>query len=46
MLACKDFSIFSSGSHFVNRSGTILAALVGSYLGNIPGKFNYIGLRV
>ena len=35
----KDFSIFSSGSHLVYRSGTILAILVGSYLGNIPMKF-------
>ena len=35
----KDFSIFSSGVHLVYRSGTILATLVGSYLGNIPMKF-------
>ena len=35
----KDFSIFSSGSHLVYRSGTILAILVGSHLGNIPMKF-------
>ena len=34
----KDFSIFSSGSHLVYRSGTILALLVGSHLGNIPMK--------
>ena len=35
----KDFSIFSSGSHLVNRSRKILAILVGSHLGNIPMKF-------
>ena len=35
----KDFSIFSSGGHLVYRSGTILAILVGSNLGNIPMKF-------
>ena len=35
----KDFSIVSSGSHFIYQSGTILAVLVGSYLGNIPVKF-------
>ena len=35
----KDFSIFSSGSHLVYRSRTILAILVGSHLGNIPMKF-------
>ena len=35
----KDFSIFSSGHHLVYRSGTILAILVGSHLGNIPMKF-------
>ena len=33
-----DFSFFSSGGHLVHRSGTILAILVGSYLGNIPMK--------
>ena len=33
------FSIFSSGSHLVYRSGTILAILIGSHLGNIPMKF-------
>ena len=33
------FSIFSSGGHFVHRSQTILALLVGSHLGNIPMKF-------
>ena len=38
-LAFKDFSIFSSGGHFVYRSKMILAILVGSYLGNIPEKF-------
>ena len=31
----KDFSIFSSGGHLVYRSGTILAILVGSHLGNM-----------
>ena len=36
----KDFSIFSSGGHLVYRSGTILAILVGSHLGNIPMKFD------
>ena len=35
----KDFSFFSSGSHLVYQSGTILANLVGSHLGNIPMKF-------
>ena len=35
----KDFSIFNSGGHLVYRSGTILAILVGSHLGNIPMKF-------
>ena len=35
----KDFSIFSSGGHFVYRSRTILVILVGSHLGNIPMKF-------
>ena len=35
----KDFSIFSSGGHLVYRSGTILALLVGSHLGNMPMKF-------
>ena len=36
----KDFSFFfSSGSHLVYRSETILAILVGSHLGNIPAKF-------
>ena len=35
----KDFSFFSSGGHLVYRSGRILAIYVGSYLGNIPMKF-------
>ena len=35
----KDFSIFSSGRHLVYWSGTILAILLGSHLGNIPMKF-------
>ena len=38
-LTFKDFSIFSSGGHLVYRSGTILAILVESHLGNIPMKF-------
>ena len=33
------FSIFSSGRQLVYRSGTILANLVKSHLGNIPMKF-------
>ena len=40
-LAFKDFSIFSSGGHFVYRSKTILAIFLGSHLGNIPEKFEY-----
>ena len=33
----KDFFfIFSFGGHLVYHSGTILAILVGSHLGNIP----------
>ena len=35
----KEFSIFSSGGHLVYGSGTILAILVESHLGNIPMKF-------
>ena len=35
----KKFSIFSSGGHFVNQSGTILATLVGGHRSNIPMKF-------
>ena len=35
----KDFSNFSCGGHLVYRSGRIIAILVGSYLGNIPMKF-------
>ena len=35
----KDFSIFSPGRHLVYWSGTILANLVGSHLGNISMKF-------
>ena len=35
----KDFSISTYGGHLVYWSGTILAILVGSYLGNIPMKF-------
>ena len=33
------FSIFSSGSHFVYRSKTVLAILVKSHLSKIPMKF-------
>ena len=33
------FSIFSSGGHFVQRSGTVLAILVEGHLSNIPRKF-------
>ena len=33
------FFIFSSGGHFVQRSGTILAILVEGHLSNIPMKF-------
>ena len=40
----KYFSFFSSGSHLVYRSRTILAILEGSHLGNIPMKFNYFGV--
>ena len=35
----KYFSTISSGGHLVYRSGTILAILVGSHLGNMPMKF-------
>ena len=35
----NDFSIFSSGGHFVYRSKMILALLTGSHLGKIPEKF-------
>ena len=35
----KVFSVFSSGGHLVYLSGTILAILVWSHLGNIPVKF-------
>ena len=33
------FSIFSSGGHFVHRSGTVLAILVEGHLSNIPMQF-------
>ena len=33
------FSIFSTGSHFVPRSKTVLAILVEGHLSNIPMKF-------
>ena len=45
-LAFKYFSIFSSGSHLVYRSETILAILIGSYLGSIPESLMNICLRV
>ena len=32
------FLVFSSGSHFLYRSGTTLSILVGSQLGIIPVK--------
>ena len=35
----KYSSIFSSGGHLVYRSGTVLAILLGSHLGNIPMTF-------
>ena len=35
----KDFSIFSSGGHFVYWSEMISAISVESHLGNIPVKF-------
>ena len=35
----KDFSIFSPGGHFVYRSRTIFATLVGSHISNIPEMF-------
>ena len=34
----KDFSIFSSGGHLGQRSGTVWAILVDSHLRNIPVK--------
>ena len=33
------FTIFSSGGHFVHRSGTVLATLIAGTLSNIPMKF-------
>ena len=35
----KDFSFSSMGGHLVYRSGTMLAILIESHLGNIPMKF-------
>ena len=35
-MSFKGFSIFSSGSHFVQLSGTILAIFEEGHLGNIP----------
>ena len=37
-MAFKDFSIFTSGGHFVDQSGTKLAILVGSHVDTIPIK--------
>ena len=37
-MSFKGFSIFSSGGHFVQRSGTILAILVEGHSRNIPVK--------
>ena len=39
------FSSFSSGSHLVYRSGTILAIFVGSQLGIIPVKSGLTKLK-
>ena len=38
-MSFKGFTIFSSGSHFVELSGTILAILVEGYPRNIPVEF-------
>ena len=35
----SQFSIFSSGGHFVHRSRTVLVFLVEGHLSNIPMKF-------
>ena len=35
----SQFSIFSSGGHFVHRSKTLFAILVEGHLSNIPMKF-------
>ena len=35
----KDFFISTYGGNLVYQSGTILAILVGSHLGNIPMEF-------
>ena len=37
------FSIFSSGGYLFHLNRTILSALVMSYLGNIPVKFDWSG---
>ena len=37
----SQFSIFSSGGHFVHQSKTILAILVEGHLSNIPMKFKW-----
>ena len=38
MKSFKDISIFSSGGHLLQRSGTVWAILVDSHLRNIPVK--------
>ena len=40
-LAFRNFSIFSSGDHFVHQSETVLAILVECYLSNISVKFEW-----
>ena len=37
-MSFKGFSFLSSGGHFVQRSGTILAILIEGHLWNIPVK--------
>ena len=39
-MSFKDFSIFSSGSHFVKQSGTISAILVKGIIGIICVKLS------
>ena len=38
-MSFKGFSIFSPGSHLMQRSGTILAFMLKGHLTIIPGKF-------
>ena len=42
----KDFSSFSSGGNLVYWSGTLLAILGWSHLGNIPMKFELLWPKV